>query len=394
MLTPLAVSPGQPFPFISPLSLSLGVLVRDPDSAEERFARVKVPEGLPRFLELGPRRLRLPLEDVIAHFLDELFPGMEILEQAVFRISARRRPRARRRRRRPARGRPRRGQPAAVRRRRARGGRLDDVEEDDRPPPHRSRRRRGRDLRGAGHARPLRGDGDRGARPAGAEGRPVAADHAGAPEAAAGRRRPLLGDPPQRHPRPPPVRVLHDELRGVHPHRGGRPGGDRAEDDRLPDERRVADRAVADRGGRARQADGVPGRAQGPRRRAEEHRVGAQARAGGRPRRVRLPRPEDPREDDARRQARGRPPAPLRPHRHGELPRGHGALLRGPEPLHRRRADHRRRRRPLQLRDGLRPADEVPQAPRRAADAEAASGRADPLGRDRGRRPASARRSC
>jgi polyphosphate kinase len=87
VLTPLAVSPGQPFPFISPLSLSLGVLVRDPDSAEERFARVKVPEGLPRFLELGPRRLLLPLEDVIAHFLDELFPGMEILEQAAFRVT-------------------------------------------------------------------------------------------------------------------------------------------------------------------------------------------------------------------------------------------------------------------------------------------------------------------
>jgi polyphosphate kinase len=87
VLTPLAVSPGQPFPFISPLSLSLGVLVRDPDSAEERFARVKVPEGLPRFVELGPRGLLIPLEDVIAHFLDELFPGMEILEQAAFRVT-------------------------------------------------------------------------------------------------------------------------------------------------------------------------------------------------------------------------------------------------------------------------------------------------------------------
>ena len=51
MLTPLAVGPGQPFPYISALSLSLGVFVRDPESGEERFARVKVPEGLPRFLE-------------------------------------------------------------------------------------------------------------------------------------------------------------------------------------------------------------------------------------------------------------------------------------------------------------------------------------------------------
>ena len=53
MLTPLGVGPGQPFPYISPLSLSLGVLARDPDSGEERFARVKVPEQLPRFVAVG-----------------------------------------------------------------------------------------------------------------------------------------------------------------------------------------------------------------------------------------------------------------------------------------------------------------------------------------------------
>jgi polyphosphate kinase len=56
ILTPLAVGPGQPFPYISGLSLSLGVLIRDGKSGEERFARVKVPEGLPRFLQLGGRR--------------------------------------------------------------------------------------------------------------------------------------------------------------------------------------------------------------------------------------------------------------------------------------------------------------------------------------------------
>ena len=55
MLTPLAVGPGQPFPYISGLSLSLGVIVRDPESGEERFARVKVPEGLPRFVAVGDR---------------------------------------------------------------------------------------------------------------------------------------------------------------------------------------------------------------------------------------------------------------------------------------------------------------------------------------------------
>jgi polyphosphate kinase len=87
VLTPLAVGPGQPFPYISGLSLSLGVLARDPDTGDERFARVKVPEQLPRFGSVGPGRLFLPLEDVISHYLERLFPGMEILERASFRVT-------------------------------------------------------------------------------------------------------------------------------------------------------------------------------------------------------------------------------------------------------------------------------------------------------------------
>jgi polyphosphate kinase len=87
VLTPLGVGPGQPFPYISGLSLSLGVLARDPESGEERFARVKVPEGLPRFFAVGERGRLLPLETPIAHFLDRLFPGMEILERSVFRVT-------------------------------------------------------------------------------------------------------------------------------------------------------------------------------------------------------------------------------------------------------------------------------------------------------------------
>ncbi len=85
VLTPLAVGAGQPFPYISGLSLSLAVLAVDPDTAEERFARVKVPEGLDRFVDSGKRLV--PLESVIAHFLPSLFPGMEISEQAVFRVT-------------------------------------------------------------------------------------------------------------------------------------------------------------------------------------------------------------------------------------------------------------------------------------------------------------------
>jgi polyphosphate kinase len=87
VLTPLAVGPGQPFPFISPLSLSLGVFVRDPESGEERLARVKVPEGLPRFVSVGRLGLYVPLEDVITHFLASLFPQMEIGACTVFRLT-------------------------------------------------------------------------------------------------------------------------------------------------------------------------------------------------------------------------------------------------------------------------------------------------------------------
>ncbi len=87
VLTPLAVGPGQPFPYISGLSLSLGVFVRDPDTGEERFARVKVPELLPRFLPVGTRGVFLPLEHVISHFLGSLFPKMEIVECAAFRVT-------------------------------------------------------------------------------------------------------------------------------------------------------------------------------------------------------------------------------------------------------------------------------------------------------------------
>jgi polyphosphate kinase len=87
VLTPLAVGPGQPFPYISGLSLSLGVMVRDPESGEERFARVKVPETLPRFVAVGTRGLLIPLERVIAHYLSWLFPGMEVTERASFRVT-------------------------------------------------------------------------------------------------------------------------------------------------------------------------------------------------------------------------------------------------------------------------------------------------------------------
>ena len=87
VLTPLAVGPGKPFPYISALSLSLGVFVRDPESGEVRFARVKVPELLPRFVRVGRKEIYLPMERVIAHSLTSLFPKMEVVECAAFRVT-------------------------------------------------------------------------------------------------------------------------------------------------------------------------------------------------------------------------------------------------------------------------------------------------------------------
>jgi len=86
VLTPLAVDPSHPFPYISGLSLNLAVVVRNPVTGNELFARVKVPPLLPRFVEVGPARF-VPLEDVISAHLDALFPGMEIQQTHTFRVT-------------------------------------------------------------------------------------------------------------------------------------------------------------------------------------------------------------------------------------------------------------------------------------------------------------------
>ncbi len=86
VLTPLAVDPAHPFPYISGLSLNLAVMIRNPDTGKEHFARVKVPPIFPRFVTLGDQRF-VPLEDVIAAHLDQLFPGMEVLQHHTFRVT-------------------------------------------------------------------------------------------------------------------------------------------------------------------------------------------------------------------------------------------------------------------------------------------------------------------
>ena len=89
VLTPLAVDPSHPFPYISGLSLNLAVIVKNPKTNEEFFARVKVPEILPRFIATsknGTSRF-LPIEDLISIHLQELFPGMIIQDHYTFRIT-------------------------------------------------------------------------------------------------------------------------------------------------------------------------------------------------------------------------------------------------------------------------------------------------------------------
>ncbi len=86
VLTPLAVDPAHPFPYISGLSLNLAVLVRNPKTGKEHFARVKVPPIFSRFVAVGEQRF-VPLEDVIAEHLKALFPGMDVIAVHTFRVT-------------------------------------------------------------------------------------------------------------------------------------------------------------------------------------------------------------------------------------------------------------------------------------------------------------------
>ena len=86
VLTPLAVDPGHPFPYISTLSLSIAVGLRDPETNDRVFARVKVPQILPRLFEVEPSRF-VAIDQVIEANLDELFTGMEVVEAHLFRVT-------------------------------------------------------------------------------------------------------------------------------------------------------------------------------------------------------------------------------------------------------------------------------------------------------------------
>ncbi|HJR91792.1 MAG TPA: polyphosphate kinase 1 [Acidimicrobiia bacterium] len=87
VVTPLAVDPAHPFPYISNLSLNLAIFVRNPETGVSRFARLKVPPILPRFVVLPDGERFVPLEQVIAFHLESLFPGMEVLGHHAFRVT-------------------------------------------------------------------------------------------------------------------------------------------------------------------------------------------------------------------------------------------------------------------------------------------------------------------
>jgi len=87
VLTPLALDPANPYPYIANLALSQAVLVYDPARKESRLARVKIPKSLPRWVPFGPRNHFVPLEQLIAARLDVLFPGLEIIDFSPFRVT-------------------------------------------------------------------------------------------------------------------------------------------------------------------------------------------------------------------------------------------------------------------------------------------------------------------
>ena len=211
VLTPLAVGPGQPFPYISALSISLGLFVADPETGEERFARVKVPEGLPRFFPLG-RRGRFVLARAGPLPLSaRALPGHGDPRAVALPRHARRRPRGGRRGRRPARGGRAPAAPRALRRGDAARGVGVDVaarcassSSTGLRVPRRSRLSARRD------ARPRRSRRAQPARPARPQERAVGAGRAAALELDRVVGRAVRRDPRRRPPRPPPVRLVRE----------------------------------------------------------------------------------------------------------------------------------------------------------------------------------------
>ena len=323
-LTPLVLGMGRPFPYISNLSLSLLVVLRDPEQEGDILARVKVPkELLRRYVPLPDGNSFVAMEEVIARNLEALFPGMEIIGHALFRVTrdtdydvsdeaddVR--------------------QAVEDQIRRRRFGEVIRLELSGKLDPRLRERlvsllniteeqvyefggMLGLDdlwdvvgVSGFSDLRDKPFSGVTQSRLQGEDGQP--ADILGAMRE---------GDILVHH----PYDAFSTSVEAFVKQADERPGRRRDQADRVPDERRFAARPLADRRRRARQAGGLHGGAQGALRRAGEHHLGEAARAVRRPRRLRDPGAEDARQVRARRPPRGRRRPPLRPHRDRQLQR-------------------------------------------------------------------------
>ena len=339
VLTPLAIGPGRPFPYISNLSLSLIVRLRDPELDHDSFARVKVPkEVLPRFVEIGKNTF-VPLEQIIAEHLDALFPGLEIVSYDLFRVT----------------------RDADFEVNDEADDLLQEVEEELR------RRRFGEVVRlevGAGMDPLLRSKliewlGVDELQVYDVEGLLDLSDlwQIAGVEGHADLKLPSWT--PVMHPAFGPGPGADDEAPDVlaamrasdilvhFPYQSFATSVERfveqaAEDPdvlaiKMTVYRTSDDSAldpVADPRRRARQAGRLPGRAQGPLRRAREHQVVTRAGEGRRPRGARDPRAEDPRQGDPRGPPRGRRRTQLRDDRDRQLPRQERPPVRGLRVVH------------------------------------------------------------
>ena len=321
VLTPLSVDPAHPFPYISSLSLNVAAVVRDPMTGVRKFARVKVPPNVPRFVELPDGERFVPLEEVIAANLDQLFPGMDLLSHHFFRVT----------------------RDADV-----------EVEEDEADDLLAAietvlrRRQRG--------ATPVRLEIDD---TMSAETRQVLMRELEIDESQVyvaegllalgdlwffvGLDRPALKDEPWTPIVPPalvseegPADVFDAVRRGDilvhHPYDSFSASVEAFVDQAARDPEVLAikqtlyrtsadspDHPIAGTGSGLRQAGRGPGRAEGAVRRTGQHRLRAHAGNRGRPRGVRHGRPEDARQDLPRRAARERRDPPLCAHRHRQL---------------------------------------------------------------------------
>ena len=334
VLTPLAIGPGRPFPYISNLSLSLIVWLRDPELEQDVYARVKVPkEVLPRFVEIG-RTTFIPLEAIIADHLDALFPGMEVVSHSLFRVT--------------------RDadfevsdeaddllQAVEDELRRRRFGEVVRLEVDaSMDPALRARLIEWLDVDEL-QVYDVEGLLDLGDlwEIVGIEGFPelrqlpwTPITHPALQPELDHRRRPARrtgGDAPRRRAAPLPLPLIRIERRAVR--RAGGRGPQRAgdQDDRVPHLGRLGAGAVADPGGGEGQAGRLHGGAQGALRRAAQHPLVTGAGGGGRARRPRHPRVEDPCQGDPRRAPRAGRHPPLRDARHRQLPRQERSPVRG-----------------------------------------------------------------